>query len=304
MGFSDGAVTWNGDLSTGMPITITFDVTPTAFACLPITNTALLTTGQGSNISMSATSIITGPLPSPDFSWVNSELVFTFTTETSGTAPLNYVWDFGDGITSTEESPVHEYAYPGDYIVTLTATDLCGSTGINHLVLAVCSSPLAGFGWLDEELSVTFTNLSIGRYPLTFLWDFGDGVTSTLTSPVHDYSLPATFDVTLTATDLCGSGSFTDQVTTTCASPTAYFTRQTEGMLVSFTNQSGGTQPLTYLWEFGDGSTRTDQSPTHLYTAPGRYSVLLTVYGPCGTAEYQSVVLAGKFTFLPLTIRQ
>ena len=72
VGFSDGTVTWNGDISTGMPITITFDVTPTAFACLPITNTTLLTTGQGSDISMSATSIITGPLSSPDFSWVNS----------------------------------------------------------------------------------------------------------------------------------------------------------------------------------------------------------------------------------------
>ena len=136
---------------------------------------------------------------------------------------------------------MYEYAYPGDYIVALTAADLCGSTGINHLVAAVCSSPLAGFSWLDEELSVTFTNQSIGRYPLSFLWDFGDRVTSTLTSPVHDYNLPATFDVTVTATDLCGSGSLTDQVTTTCTSPTSYFTWLTDGMLVSFTNQSGGT---------------------------------------------------------------
>jgi len=239
VGFSDGAVTWNGDISVSIPITITFIITPTASACLPITNTAVLTSGLGSTVEIIATSIISGPLPSPDFSWVNSELVFTFTNETSGITPLEYVWNFGDGITSTEVSPVHEYAIPGEYTVTLTATDLCGSAGISHLVEVVCSSPQAGFSWLDEELTVSFTNQSIGRFPLNFLWDFGDGITSTLTSPVHDYSLPAIFDVTLTATDLCGSGSFTDQVTTTRTSPTAYFTWQNDGLLVSFTNQSG-----------------------------------------------------------------
>ena len=113
-------------------------------SCLPITNNALLTTGQGLDITLSATSIITGPPPAPEFSWVSSELVFTFTNETSGTLPLDYVWDFGDGITSTEVSPVHEYALPGDYVVSLNAADLCGTAGISHPVTAACS---ATTGW-------------------------------------------------------------------------------------------------------------------------------------------------------------
>lgn len=304
VGFSDGIVTWTGDISTGMPITITFDVTPTASACLPITNNALLTTGQGLNYTFSATSIITGPLPSPDFSWINSQLVFTFTNETSGTTPLDYVWDFGDGITSTGTSPVHEYAFPGDYTVTLSATDLCGSAGISHAVTAACSSPQADFSWLDEQLTVTFTNQSTGRFPLIFLWVFGDGITSTLTSPVHDYSLPSIYDVSLTATDLCGSGSFTDQITTTCTSPSPYFTWHTDGLTVSFTNLSGGTPPLEYMWDFGDGTSSSERSPSHLYSTPGWYIVRLTVNGPCGTAEYQASASAGEFFFLPITIRQ
>jgi PKD repeat protein len=304
VGFSEGTVTWNGDLSTAAPITITFAVTPTAASCLPITNTALLTTGQGVNVSMSATSVITGPLPSPEFSWVSSELVFTFTNETSGTTPIDTIWDFGDGITSTEVSPVHAYALPGDYVVTLQAANLCGSVDVSHPVTAVCTAPQAGFSWLDEELTVTFTNQSAGRFPLNFLWDFGDGITSTLTSPIHQYSLADTFDVTLNATDLCGSGSFTDQVTTTCTAPSAYFTWQTDHQSVSFTNLSAGTQPLTYLWDFGDGTSSTDQSPTHLFAGLGRYPVHLMVTGPCGTSTYETLVPIGQFIFLPLTVRQ
>ena len=200
---------------------------------------------------------------------------------------------------------MHEYALPGDYIVTLNAADLCGSSGISHPVVAVCSAPQAGFSWLDEELTVTYTNQSSGRFPLSFLWDFGDGITSTLASPVHEYSLPDTFTVSLSATDLCGTGSFTDQVTTTCTAPTALFTWQKDNLSVTFTNLSTGTQPLTYSWDFGDGSPfSNEQSPTHVYLAPGRYTVHLTVTGPCGTVEFQSSIAAGELIFLPLNLRQ
>ncbi len=302
--FSNGEVTWDGDIFIDNPITITFDVTPTAAACVPITNTALLTTGEELTAELSVTSVINGPPPAPEFSWVSSELVFTFTNETAGSTPLDYIWNFGDGITSTEISPVHVYTLPGDYVVSLNAADLCGTAWVSHTVSAVCSAPQAAFTWLDQELTVTFANQSSGRFSLSFLWDFGDGVTSTLPSPVHDYSLPAIYDVTLNAMDLCGSGSFTDQVTTTCIAPTAYFTWQNDDLAVSFTNLSAGTQPLAYQWVFGDGSTSADPSPTHLYTSLGRYPVHLTVTGPCGTSEYESTIALGQFIFLPLTIRQ
>jgi uncharacterized repeat protein (TIGR01451 family) len=303
IGYSGGVITWDGDISVGTPITITFDVTPTASACLPITNTAVLTTGLGLNYELSATSIVSGPLPSPAFSWVDSELVFTFTNETSGTLPLNYVWSFGDGVTSTEVSPVHEYTYPGTYTVTLTAADLCGLAGITHVVEATCSAPQAAFSWLNNELTVSFTNQSTGRFPLSFLWNFGDGITSTLVSPVHDYSLPGTFDVTLAATDLCGLDTASDQVTTTCTAPTTLFTWQADGMLVSFTDQSSGTPPFEYLWDFGDGITSTEQSPAHLYTSPGTYTVSLTVSAPCGIDVYETTVRAGSVIFLPVTFK-
>jgi PKD repeat protein len=304
VGFADGIVSWDGDISAGAPITITFEVTPTAEGCLPIMNNALLTTGQGLEVTLSATSVITGAAPAAEFSWISSQLVFTFTNETSSSIPLDYMWDFGDGITSTEVSPAHAYATPGNYNVSLTALSLCGTSMIDHLAEATCEVPQTDFVWLADDLSVSFTNDSSGLFPLSYLWDFGDGITSTITSPVHAYSLPATFDVTLTATDLCGTGSFTDQVVTTCTAPTAGFTWLADGMVISFTNLSGGTPPITYSWDFGDGSSSSEASPSHTYTSPGRYPVKLIVSGPCGVSEYLSVVSAGNITFLPLAVKQ
>jgi PKD repeat protein len=301
--FSNGAITWNGDLSAGIPLTITFNVTPIALECSLITNTAVLTSGLGFNYELSATSIVSGSPPIPAFSWVDAELAFTFTNETSGASPLSFVWNFGDGITSTEISPVHEYAYPGIYTVTLTAANLCGTADTIQVMEATCSAPQAAFNWLGDELTVSFTNTSTGHFSLSYLWNFGDGITSTLASPVHDYGLPGTFDVTLAATDLCGLGTITDQVTTTCTAPMALFAWQVNGISVSFTDQSDGTPPLDYLWDFGDGITSTEQSPTHLYTHPGTYSVHLTVNAPCGVDEYIAVIRVGNFIYIPVTFK-
>jgi len=301
--FTDNEITWYGDILSGIPISITFEVTPTVPSCLPITNTAVLTTGLGLNVDLFATSLVTGSVPGPDFSWVDSGLVFTFTNETSGTPPLTYVWDFGDGITSTEVSPVHEYTFPGNYPVTLTATDLCGSDAKSHSVDATCAPPLAGFTWLGNELNITFTNQSKGRFSLSYLWNFGDGVTSTLTSPVHDYHSPGVFNVSMTATDLCGIDTIVEPVTTTCSAPAAQFSWMTDGMLVSFTDLSNGTTPFEYLWDFGDGITSTEQSPSHLYTSPGIYPVILTLNAPCGIDIFEAKVRAGSVIFMPVTFR-
>jgi PKD repeat protein len=92
-------------------------------------------------------------------------------------------------------------------------------------------------------------------------------------------------------------------VTTTCTAPTTLFTWQADGMLVSFTDQSSGTPPFEYLWDFGDGITSTEQSPAHLYTSPGTYTVSLTVSAPCGIDVYETTVRAGSVIFLPVTFK-
>ncbi len=208
VGFDSGMVSWNGDISDSLPVTITFAVTPTEVACLPITNTAHLLSGHGLASDLSASSLVSGPQPAPEFTWDGSELAFTFTNQTPGPSPYDFTWDFGDGITSTEVSPAHEYAAPGQYTVALSASNLCGSGQVEHVIDATCSAPLASFSWSGDGLSVAFTNLSSGRPPLSYAWDFGDGQTSTESSPVHVYGSPGRYTVNLTVTGICGMDQY------------------------------------------------------------------------------------------------
>jgi len=117
-----------------------------------------------------------------------------------------YLWDFGDGITSTLEEPgSHAYAAVGTYTVTLTACNVAGCDDFNMQVV-VNPYPEASFTFVADMLEVTFTNTSL--YGDTFLWDFGDGITSTEMSPVHVYADAGTYHVTLTVVNECGVAIF------------------------------------------------------------------------------------------------
>jgi len=74
--------------------------------------------------------------------------------------------------------------------------------------------------------------------------------------------------------------------------PTAGFTATPTRLDVQFTNTTAGSTPLTYEWDFGDGGSSTDASPSHTYAAAGTYSVTLTATNAFGTdGETQSVVV-------------
>ena len=125
---------------------------------------------------------------------------------------LIYHWNLGDGASSALPSPVHTYAKPGNYSVTLT---ISGTGGTDTLVkenwIVVQKSPVQIDFQGDQRsgvspLIVQFiedTNATI----LSHQWDFGDGKTSTLINPAHTYAEPGTYDVTLTVTTAGGSRS-------------------------------------------------------------------------------------------------
>ena len=125
-----------------------------------------------------------------------------FTNASTGTAPT-YDWDFGDGVTSTLENPTHAYVTAGTYTVTLTAHNSYGPDSAADLMIIVGAPALASFDASAVNVKthqvVDFTNTSTGSATLSYLWDFGDGMTSTLTSPSHAYTLAGTYTVTLAA---------------------------------------------------------------------------------------------------------
>ena len=145
------------------------------------------------------------------------------------------------------------------------------------------ASPLTG----KVPLTVTFTNKSTGPY-ISSLWDFGDGVTSTLENPTHTYTATGAYTVTLSVSGPSGSNDevkpnyITVYTTPLQAGFVATPTTGTAPLTVTFTNESIGAYTSS-LWRFGDGFTSTLQNPVYTYNTPGDYTVTLTISGTGGT---------------------
>lgn len=213
-----------------------------------------------------------------------SPVVVNFTDNSTNT-PTSWSWNLGNGVTSSVQNPSTTYITPGTYIVTLTATNASGSsTDTAHIT--VYASPTISFTSPDTvlgcpPLSASFTNsTTTGGTSATYLWDFGDGDTSTTISPTHTYTASGNFNVSLIVTNNLGctrsvtknayikvaqtpSANFTASSTTSCTTP----------LTVGFTNSS--TNGVFYSWDFGDGNTSTAANPSHTYTTGGSYDVRL-----------------------------
>ncbi|MDZ7777706.1 MAG: PKD domain-containing protein [Bacteroidales bacterium] len=133
-------------------------------------------------------------------------------------------------------------------------------------------APVAAFSAdktsVEEDTSIPFTDESTGE-PTEWQWDFGDGNTSAEQNPTHTYVSEGTYDVELTVSNEEGSDSEskTNYITVNAAGsvPVAAFTaNQTsieEGGIIEFTDQSTNN-PTSWSWDFGDGSTSSQQNPT------------------------------------------
>jgi PKD repeat protein len=158
-----------------------------------------------------------------------------------------------------------------------------------HLVLAPGGSPVAAFTatprYGDAPLTVEFHDLSTPSVT-SWSWDFGDGGTSTEQDPSHTYTAVGSYTVTLTVADAEGSDTHTEQDFIAVGPPPVadFVGHPTIGgapLTVDFTDLSTGA-PYFWHWDFGDGSTSTQQHPSHEYLEPGLYTVALTVDGPTG----------------------
>ncbi|MCF7793336.1 MAG: PKD domain-containing protein [Candidatus Cloacimonetes bacterium] len=157
-------------------------------------------------------------------------------------------------------------------------------------------------------LEVQFINETDLMFPAnTYLWEFGDGESSTEINPTHIYEEIGSYDVSLTVTNSEGSNTELKEGFITVAAP--------EAPVVSFTADSfGGIVPVTvnfdntttpegavneYLWYFGDGETSTDIEPVHTYETAGFYSVSLVATNDVGT---DSVFVENFITVMDETV--
>lgn len=198
-----------------------------------------------------------------------------------GSGP-NYYFFNGD----LDEVAIYNRALTGPEIQQHYDDGLLGLGVGETPVAAFTGTPLSG----APGVTVDFTDDSTGNIT-SWAWDFGDGGTSTDQNPSHTYAADGSYTVALTVTGLYGTdtGTKADYVVVSANPPVANFSGTpltgTPGVVVNFTDES--TTPAgsitSWAWNFGDGETSTEQSPSHTYAAVGTYTVELTVTGTEGT---------------------
>ncbi len=176
---------------------------------------ALIIVGPGGSDTLTKSNYIhpTYTSPTADFEGVPSSgvapLEVTF-TDLSVDSVNTWVWDFGDGSTSVYQSPVYTYTAAGSYTVSLTVGGPGGSDEMikTDYIVVNADAPVADFEgnptFGEAPLLVNFTDLSTGNIN-TWNWSFGDGDSSLVQHPTHEYLSPGNFTVSLTATGDGGS---------------------------------------------------------------------------------------------------
>ena len=229
-------------------------------------------------------------------------VTISFTNTSSGSGTLSYLWDFGDGFTSTLQNPAHTYVTQGSFTVSLRVSSSTGCittiTKPNAVVINFIRASFISPASSCINDAVTFTNTSTPT-PTSVLWDFGDGTTSTTLSPIKTYTATGSYTVKLVAR-LGACADSTTFVFNVYPKPTAGFSGLNRNaceppLTVTFTNTS--TAPATYLWDFGDGVTSTSQNPVHTYTAYGSFHVKLIVTNFVGCSD--SLIINNYVQILP-----
>jgi PKD repeat protein len=215
--------------------------------------------------------------------------------DTAGHAVTNnWNWNFGDGATSTAQSPSHFYTANGVFYPSLIAIDSTGATVVSYsqpvasLAVTFTAYPTSG----PAPLTVQFTPASVdnGGTALTrWNWSFGDGSTSTAQNPSHTFTAAGTYSPSLVSTNANGNTVLGSGPSITVTTPTDTFTASpTSGatpLTVSFAarNIDSGGNPVTgWNWTFGDGSASTAQNPTHTYNLPGVFYPVLVATNNLG----------------------
>lgn len=241
-------------------------------------------------------------------------IAITFTNNSTGTAPLTYAWNFGDGTTSSAASPSHTYTTPGNYWVSLATSNNLGTStrGVYITVTAVDATisapPVATISIPDPLGIVGETMYFFGPASsdiATYLWDFGDGATDNTVDTTHIYTAAGTYTITLTITDTTGAITVvTSQVVISADTdptdnpPIVSISMSATSVIapasITFTADTFDDVEGTFEWDFGNGQLEYGRSVTRQYTEPGTYIITVRGWNVYGITEATAIlVIAG-----------
>jgi|GEM_PF-2990009 len=235
---------------------------------------------------------------------VGEEITFSARGSRSAMGPWKeLMWEFGDGTRAWGMEVRHCYTFPGLYRVVLIARDVGGTPHRAERILRILAPELvADFTWEPEEPTVLdevcFVDHSRGEI-VSWHWDFGDGTSSDISSPCHQYEAKGEYQVSLTVADRYGNEATAVKVLTVVnlpphPDPNGPYQGVVYQEIVF--SAKGSYDPdghiVEYHWDFGDGTTAQGEVVSHAYPEPGIYEVCLYVVDDdgagaeaCTTAE-------------------
>ena len=279
-----GAVSysWSGGVTDGSSFT------PASTSTYTVTGTDVNGCTETSTTSVNVNPIITSGITSTNASDCVACDGTATTSPIGGTPPYIYLWN-DPGLQTTSTAL---FLCSGTYSVTIE--DMAGCTITDSTTIFVSTDLIANFTMVPDStngynLFAFNTSTGIGN---SYSWDFGDGTTSTLSSPMHDYAAVGTYNVCLIASNSsCGAD-------TLCKSITITGILNTCNSLFNIADDTINPDPNahyvynlsygsinTYLWDFGDGTTSTSATPTHVYSGTGPYLLCLSIDDGVGCTD-------------------
>ncbi len=222
-------------------------------------------------------------IPTSSFTFTKNDLTVYF--RNTSQYGETYYWDFGDGNTSNDINPIHDYDEDGEYEVVLTVENQCGSKTSKQKITVVSPPVLVFFADTTfgcANFTVKFINKSSTNVT-RWEWDFPGGKPSKSNAfePSVTYSYVGEFDVTLAASNSkYNTRLIKPKYIKADSVSNAEFSYMVNDKEVKFENQS--TNAKSYQWNFGDNNTSSDRNPIHTYSKKGKYNVQLITTSPCG----------------------
>ena len=276
---TNGPTSWSWDFGDG---NTSADQNPSHTYTSPSNYTVCLVVGNSIGMDTSCQNIAVNFLPIASFSFTDDMMGTLNFLDMSQNGPVAWLWDFGDGNTSTDQNPTHTYAVSGDYTVCLIVSNLAGSdTTCQMVTISLGGGPIAAFSFTDDLMGTfDFMDMTTNS-PTSWSWDFGDGNTSTDQNPTHTYATGGDYQVCLIVGNVAGMDT-TCQTIVVGFRPIAAFSFADDMMgTLTFTDESTNN-PTMWLWDFGDGNTSDLQNPVHVYAAPNLYNICLTASNSVG----------------------
>ena len=221
--FGDGTIAWGAGNGPDVDFSHAFAYVGTYTARVNATDSL----GVPASSSASAVVVAAGPAitagASPSAGDLGLPFAFTTFIASAGSGSLMFAWSFGDGTDGVGLNSTHAYGTAGIYHASVTTTDSVGGTAQASLTVTVVADPTVALSITPTQPNttslVTFaTTVSGGTGPFAYSWEFGDGSSSVLPSPVHEYARTGVFSVTVWVNDSVG-GSAKSLTTVTVVSP-------------------------------------------------------------------------------------